>query len=468
MTTMIAATNRAESNTIKVAKEVSLLLTNTSKKEIKLLDLAKVDFDKLNTLSYQSNSPYANSVGEEYLIPAQKLIFKIPEYNGSFPGILKYFIDLISTTDFKKTFSNKTAILIGVAQGQAGNLRGLTQLDAILMHMGVNVVPKSLPININNQFDEEGKLIASTKKRIQNIIKITLLVLFVTIFFSESVVAQNETELINFDYRIAQAPMENDKYHILNDVSSANSIINFSLNYGHSLKDTTYAIIYSLNYTNVSQRLDLTQVKQKDELNLLPKNYYQQPQFSQLSFSTGVSKAFDKGWSITGLFSVNIVDDFFKSELPTNINFGGSTYLERKHNSKVTYGAGIIFWQLEERVVVSPIVSFKYQNKKRGIEALLPVKIRMWQKINKVSYLEASASSNFYSIRYNSGNEVTSTDIFSFTPELTYNYLWENFIRLTIGIDMPLNDVTVVAKNETFKYIQNSLGFKFGLSLVID
>jgi chromate reductase len=154
--------------------------------------LAKVDFDKLNTLSYQSNSPYAKSVREEYLIPAQKLIFIVPEYNGSFPGILKYFIDLISTTDFKKTFSNKTAILIGVAQGQTGNLRGLTQLAAILMHMGVNVVPKSLPIsNINNQFDEEGKLIASTKKRIHKIIKITLLVLFATIFFSESVVAQN-------------------------------------------------------------------------------------------------------------------------------------------------------------------------------------------------------------------------------------------------------------------------------------
>ncbi|MFT4668344.1 MAG: hypothetical protein ACI9XB_005328 [Gammaproteobacteria bacterium] len=34
MTTIIAATNRAESNTIKVAKEVSLLLTNTTKKKL--------------------------------------------------------------------------------------------------------------------------------------------------------------------------------------------------------------------------------------------------------------------------------------------------------------------------------------------------------------------------------------------------------------------------------------------------
>ncbi len=287
--------------------------------------------------------------------------------------------------------------------------------------------------------------------------------------FTTFLIAQNETPIISLEYRtIAQAPIENEAHKILNDVSSANSFINLLLNYEHSLKDTTYTMVYSLNYTNISQRLDLSQVKQMTELDLLPKNFYKQPQFSQLSFSTGMNKVFDKGWSLTGVFSVNIVDDFFKSELPTNINFGGSTYLEKEHNKKWTYGAGIIFWQLEEKVVVSPVLSFKYQNKKRGIEALLPAKIRMWQKINKVSYLEAGASSNFYSIRYINDNQVISTDMFSFTSELTYNYLWEDFIRLTLGIDMPLSDVTISGKDKTFNYKQNSLGFKVGLSLVID
>lgn len=166
MITIIAATNRAESNTLKVAKEVSVLLRNTTNKEVKLLDLAEVDFNKLNTPSYQSTSTYANNIKEEYLIPAQQLIFIIPEYNGSFSGILKYFIDLISTQDYKKTFAKKTAALIGVAQGQAGNLRGLTHFASVLMHMGVKVIPQSLPIsNINSLLDKEGKFI--DKKRIQ-------------------------------------------------------------------------------------------------------------------------------------------------------------------------------------------------------------------------------------------------------------------------------------------------------------
>ncbi len=169
MITIIAATNRAGSMTLRVAKEISLFLKNTTNKKIKLLNLADVDFNKLNSPPYQSTSSYANSTREEYLIPAQQLIFVVPEYNGSFPGILKYFIDLVSTTDFNKTFPGKTAALIGVAQGQAGNLRGLTHLAAVLMHMEVHVIPKSLPVSlINSQFNNEGKLISATKNRIRN------------------------------------------------------------------------------------------------------------------------------------------------------------------------------------------------------------------------------------------------------------------------------------------------------------
>ena len=95
-------------------------------------------------------------------------MFIIPEYNGSFPGILKYFIDTISTTGFNETFHNKKALLIGVSQGRAGNLRGLTHFASILMHMNVTVIPQSLPLStIDNKWDEKGTLIDSTKKRIQ-------------------------------------------------------------------------------------------------------------------------------------------------------------------------------------------------------------------------------------------------------------------------------------------------------------
>ena len=173
MITIISSTNRLESMTLKVAKEAFSILSEITDKTVRLLDLTEINFENLNATSYQSNSKYANSIRDEFLIPAQQFVFIIPEYNGSFPGILKYFIDLISTSDFNKTFHNKTALLIGVSQGRAGNLRGLTHFASILMHMNVNVIPQSLPLSmIDNKLDDKGAWIESTKERIKNQLQI--------------------------------------------------------------------------------------------------------------------------------------------------------------------------------------------------------------------------------------------------------------------------------------------------------
>ena len=86
--------------------------------------------------------------------------------------------------------------------------------------------------------------------------------------------AQNQNELINIEYRsTAQASINNELHNVLNDVNYANSFINFSLNYGHPFKDTTLSMIYSLAYNNVSQELDLLNVKDNDKLAVLPNKY---------------------------------------------------------------------------------------------------------------------------------------------------------------------------------------------------
>jgi chromate reductase len=168
MITIISSTNRLESMTLKVAKEALSLLNQKTDKKVKLLDLTEISFENLDTPSYQSKSGYANNIRDVFLIPAQQFVFIIPEYNGSFPGILKYFIDVISTTGFNETFHNKKALLIGVSQGRAGNLRGLTHFASILMHMNVTVIPQSLPLSmIDDQWNEDGTLNESTKKRIK-------------------------------------------------------------------------------------------------------------------------------------------------------------------------------------------------------------------------------------------------------------------------------------------------------------
>src|SRR5204863_441812 len=107
----ISGTNRHNSHTEKVAVEYQKILKEKNI-QAHLLTLRNIDVLKKN--------PELSSIETELLIPAEKFIFIIPEYNGSFPGVLKAMIDI---TDVKKTWGWKKALLTGVSTGRAGNLR---------------------------------------------------------------------------------------------------------------------------------------------------------------------------------------------------------------------------------------------------------------------------------------------------------------------------------------------------------
>src|SRR5690606_19694238 len=82
-----------------------------------------------------------------------KFIFVVPEYNGSFPGILKLFLDSIPT----KFWADKKACLVGVSDGRAGNLRGMEHLTGILQYLKMHVFYNKLPISlINKVMNEHG------------------------------------------------------------------------------------------------------------------------------------------------------------------------------------------------------------------------------------------------------------------------------------------------------------------------
>lgn len=94
---------------------------------------------------------------KKYLIPARKFVFIIPEYNASFPGILKLMMD---NSDVKKCWWYKKAMIIGLSDGRAGNLRGVEHLTAILHYLKVNVLYNKLLLSkINEEIDNNGNLI---------------------------------------------------------------------------------------------------------------------------------------------------------------------------------------------------------------------------------------------------------------------------------------------------------------------
>ena len=153
MYTIISGTHRIGSHSEKVAAEYHRILQE------KNIDATILSLKNMDVLI---RTPAFLKIENEILIPTQKFIFIIPEYNGTFPGVLKAMID---NSDIEKAWYHKKALLTGVSTGRAGNLRGMDHLSASLHYMKMNVHHNKLPISvIDRVMDKNGRLNEETLK----------------------------------------------------------------------------------------------------------------------------------------------------------------------------------------------------------------------------------------------------------------------------------------------------------------
>jgi len=111
---------------------------------------------------------------DQYLKPAEKFLFILPEYNGIFPGVLKLLLDM---SDITSCWSNKKAAITGISDGRAGCLRGIDTLTNCLHYLNMEVMPYKLPISqINNIIGDDCTIrdahtAMAIEKQIQEFIK---------------------------------------------------------------------------------------------------------------------------------------------------------------------------------------------------------------------------------------------------------------------------------------------------------
>ncbi len=180
MITIISGTNRPNSRTLAVANYVREATQEVTKAAVELIDLVELNPGFLSNTMYESanSHPELRQLQNDFILPAKKLIFVAPEYNGSYPGVLKAFLDALSVHRYKENFMGKPVALIGTATGRAGNLRGMDHLSQSLLHMGAELRFGALPISqVDKLLDEHGQLAdAETKsaiiKHIGNLIRI--------------------------------------------------------------------------------------------------------------------------------------------------------------------------------------------------------------------------------------------------------------------------------------------------------
>ncbi len=149
---IISATNRPGSTTLKVAEYYQKQIKEKGV-EADLLSLSELPDNLIKTDLYGKRSAAFEPI-QELVNQADKFIFIIPEYNGSFPGVLKVFIDACS---FPESFYDKKAALVGVSSGKYGNIRGVDHFTGVCHYMHLNVLSLKLHIaNIKNELNADG------------------------------------------------------------------------------------------------------------------------------------------------------------------------------------------------------------------------------------------------------------------------------------------------------------------------
>lgn len=155
MITIICATHRPKNQTQTVVDAYQKLL------EERGLENSVFSMEDLPAEFFEAK-PFSG-VGEkterliaEKISPADKLVVISPEYNGSFPGIFKAFLDSLPP----KLWWGKKAALVGVASGRAGNIRGMDHLTDVFHHLKIEVYSQKVPISKIDGLLNENKELA--------------------------------------------------------------------------------------------------------------------------------------------------------------------------------------------------------------------------------------------------------------------------------------------------------------------
>jgi len=154
MITLIVGTNRSGSNTRKVAAHIEGIYAEL-KVPLRVMDLAQMPQEIFSPASYaekpKSFLPFAGGV-----LKSSGLHVVTPEYNGSVPGVLKYFIDMLK---FPESFERRPVCFTGLAAGIWGALRPVEQLQAIFGYRNAYIYPERVFLpQITNLLDANGRL----------------------------------------------------------------------------------------------------------------------------------------------------------------------------------------------------------------------------------------------------------------------------------------------------------------------
>lgn len=159
---IISSTDRPNSNALRVSKYVETLYQKEGV-DVEVISLKDFPLEEVVGGRYGKSIPAVEKFRKP-IINADGLIFVIPEYNGSFPGILKMFVDHLP---FPEAFEKMPMAFIGESAGAFGALRSVEQFQMIANYRNALQFPERVFIpRVKSEFDEEKGLKDSFKQQL--------------------------------------------------------------------------------------------------------------------------------------------------------------------------------------------------------------------------------------------------------------------------------------------------------------
>lgn len=154
MIEIISGTNRPDCNALKISRLIKKLYDEQGV-ECAILNLQDLPPEIFSPSSYakkpDSFLPFQNRV-----LQADGLHIVTPEYNGGFPGVLKYFIDMLK---FPESFESRPVAFTGEAAGVWGAIRPVEMLQLVFGYRNAFFYPKRVFIEgVGNKLDADGNL----------------------------------------------------------------------------------------------------------------------------------------------------------------------------------------------------------------------------------------------------------------------------------------------------------------------
>ncbi len=147
---ILSGTNRVGARTLEISKLIQSYYKELGE-AVEIIDLKTIPMHEVQGDQYSDKQPPGIANVIDKINAASGIIIVTPEYNGSMPGVLKYFIDHWKYPD---TFEYRPVCFVGLG-GRFGGLRPVEHLQHVFGYRNSFVYPERVfLVNIWNTLKE--------------------------------------------------------------------------------------------------------------------------------------------------------------------------------------------------------------------------------------------------------------------------------------------------------------------------